>query len=165
MRDSRQRHHVLRHIVDTALFEGGGIAVFTPDAIKLRHDPVNEDIQKRFRGLMTITSLSYIVDVIGRQRRIDAVQTHKGGSDRGRIVRKVRVFFYGFEFADWNTHPRIRAKAYRIVIGIKGAAEWGTFRCQFFQDLAKRLKLNFGVRSLPSASCQKAGSASGWSSS
>lgn len=44
MGDTRQRHHVLRHIVGTACFEGGGIAVFTPDAVELSQDPVVEDV-------------------------------------------------------------------------------------------------------------------------
>ncbi|MNQ87259.1 hypothetical protein D3C85_1024750 [compost metagenome] len=79
-----------------------------------------EDIQKALQRLVPFLALGDVIEIRGRQRRIDAIHPQKGGTDDWRFAVIVFVVFDGFQFADRKTHPRMRRKPHRIVSRMAG---------------------------------------------
>jgi hypothetical protein len=91
--------------------------VFTPDAVKLRQDAVTEDIQKALQRLMPFPALGDVIEIGGRQRRINTVHPHKGGADNRWLAVIILVIFNGFQFTGRKPHSRMRRKAHRVIAG------------------------------------------------
>lgn len=119
--------------------------VLTPDTVILGYQPVVEDIEKVLHRLMTLTPLRDVINILGRQRRRDAIQPHKGGSDRGRRIRVIiRINLNALKLTCRKAHSGIRTQTHRVIADAPAAAEWWILRMRLFQPLQKAVKM--GVR-------------------
>ncbi|CNE42920.1 Uncharacterised protein [Yersinia pseudotuberculosis] len=112
---ANQPQQALGGAIFAARLKSGRIGVLTPDAIKLRHKTVVENIEEPFQRLMPFPLLGDIVDIGCRQWRIHTIQPHKGGARRQRGIRLLRISFQRLQFTDREPHARMRTKAHRII--------------------------------------------------
>jgi hypothetical protein len=94
---------------------------------------VVKDIEKRLLRFVPFPLLGDLVEPRGGQRRVDAVEPHKRRAHRRRRIRMVFIIFHRFQLADREAHSRMRAKPYRIVRRIQGAAQRRCARTTLFQ--------------------------------
>ncbi|MNI75136.1 hypothetical protein D3C73_1312630 [compost metagenome] len=103
-----------------------------------------ENIQKRLKRLMPVAALGNVVDKSRRQWRIHAVQAQQPCTHRRRTQRLPVIDLDALQLTGGKAHAGVRAKPYRVVCRMAGAAQRRMAWQGLLQQLAEPIQTGLG---------------------
>ncbi|MNV69117.1 hypothetical protein D3C71_1620090 [compost metagenome] len=103
-----------------------------------------ENVEESLQRFMPLAALGNVVDKSRRQWRVHAIQAQQPGAHGCRAQRLAVVDFDGLQFTGRKAHAGVRAKAYRVVRRVAGAAQGWMARQGLLEQLAEPVQTRFG---------------------